>query len=159
MAQAIAYPGVDGTCAAAMRFYAEVLGLGARLGTMIGGGASPVAEHILPEQADRILRARIALDDGSFLHAGDARPEMPYNGINGGAITMNHPEVAEAECVFDALATGGRVTMPFETSFDARKAGMAIDRFGTPGRSTAKSRCSRNGNATGQPTLSARRRA
>jgi len=36
------------------------------------------------------------------------------------------------ECIFDALADGGRVTMPLAESFWAKAFGMVIDRFGTP---------------------------
>jgi PhnB protein len=34
--------------------------------------------------------------------------------------------------VFDALAEGGRVTMPLAKTFWAETFGMVVDRFGTP---------------------------
>ena len=34
--------------------------------------------------------------------------------------------------VFDALAAGGRVTMPLQKTFWAEAFGMLVDRFGTP---------------------------
>ena len=37
-----------------------------------------------------------------------------------------------AEKVFDALAAGGRVTMPMSPAFWAKTFGMLTDRFGTP---------------------------
>ena len=40
--------------------------------------------------------------------------------------------VAEARRTFDALAEGGKVTMPFEKTFWAEGFGMLVDRFGTP---------------------------
>jgi len=39
--------------------------------------------------------------------------------------------VADARRVFDALAAGGRVTMPMEKTFWAEAFGMLVDRFGT----------------------------
>lgn len=36
-----------------------------------------------------------------------------------------------ARRIFDALAEGGRVTMPFEATFWSPGFGMAVDRFGT----------------------------
>jgi PhnB protein len=39
---------------------------------------------------------------------------------------------AEAERIFDALAEGGQVTMPFAETFWAHRFGMCTDRFGVP---------------------------
>jgi PhnB protein len=38
----------------------------------------------------------------------------------------------EGERIFNALAEGGTVTMPFEQTFWALRFGMCIDRFGIP---------------------------
>lgn len=132
MAQAIPYLAFDGTCAEAMRYYADVLGLGAKLEMMVSGADSPMADQMPPEHAKRILHARISFSDGSLLYAGDTPVQMAYDGIKGVTITMNYPTVAEAQRVFDTLAEGGTVSMPFEPMFWARKAGMLVDRFGTP---------------------------
>lgn len=132
MAQAIPYLAFDGNCREAMRFYEQVLGLGATLEMMMSGGDSPVAAHIPPEHAERILHARLRFADGSCIYAGDAPAAMPYEGIKGVTITMSYPSTAEAERVFNALADGGRVTMPLGPMFWARSAGMLTDRFGTP---------------------------
>ncbi len=37
-----------------------------------------------------------------------------------------------AERIFNALAQGGQVQMPFTATFWAKGFGMALDRFGTP---------------------------
>ncbi len=132
MAQAIPYLGFDGTCAEAMRFYEATLGLGATLEMMMSGADTPMADHIPPEHQHRIIHARIRFDDGSFLYAGDCPAQMQYDGIKGVTITMSYPNVAEAERVFGALAEGGKVNMPFEPAFWAKKSGMVTDRFGTP---------------------------
>lgn len=88
MAQAIPYLAFDGNCAEAMRFYESVLGLGAKLEMMVSGGESPVAEHIPPEHAHippehahRIMHARMRFDDGSYIYAGDACTQTPFEGI------------------------------------------------------------------------------
>ncbi|MDR3470825.1 MAG: VOC family protein [Devosia sp.] len=131
MAQAIPYLAFDGTCAEAMRFYEATLSLGAKLVMMVSGGDSPMAQHIPPEHAHRILHARIAFADGSLLYAGDTPAEMPFDGMKGVTITMNYPTAAEAERVFAALAEGGEVLMPIAPMFYAKRAGMLTDRFGT----------------------------
>ena len=132
MAQAIPYLAFDGTCADAMHHYAEVLGLGAKLEMIVRGADSPMAKHMSPEQAQLVMHARISFADGSLLYAGDTPAHMKYDGIKGVTITMNYPTVAEAERVFETLAVGGQITMPLEPMFWAKKAGMLIDRFGTP---------------------------
>jgi len=132
MAQAIPYLAFNGNCASAMRFYEAVLGLGAKLEMMMSGGESPMAAHIPPEHAQRILHARLRFDDGSYIYAGDAPVQMPYDGIKGVTITMSYPTTSDAERVFEALATDGKVVMPLAPMFWAKCAGMLVDKFGTP---------------------------
>lgn len=131
MAQAIPYLAFDGTCAEAMEFYADTLGLGAKVVMMVSGADTPMAAQIPSEHAHRIVHARIAFDDGSLLYAGDTPVQMPFDGMKGVTITMNYPSVAEAERVFAALAEGGEIIMPIAPMFYAKKAGMLTDRFGT----------------------------
>jgi PhnB protein len=132
MAQAIAYLGFNGDCAEAIRFYARVLGLGATVQQLLSGADTPMRDQIPPEHRHRILHARLRFDDGSYLFAGDAPAQLPYEGIKSVSIAMNYPTVAEAERVFRALADGGKVTMPQQPTLWARSCGMVTDRFGTP---------------------------
>ena len=130
MTQAIAYLGFDGNCADAMRFYEQALG--GKLEVLMSGADSPMAEQMPKEFAHRILHARLALPGGGLLYAGDTPTNVPYEGIKGVSITVDYATVAEAERVFDALAAGGRVTMPMQEAFWAKRFGMLVDRFGTP---------------------------
>ena len=130
MTQAIAYLGFDGNCAEAMRFYEQALG--GKLEVLMSGADSPMAEQMPKEFRHRIMHARLALPGGGLLYAGDAPADVPYEGIKGVSITVDYATVAEAERVFDALAAGGRVTMPMQEAFWAKRFGMLVDRFGTP---------------------------
>jgi PhnB protein len=132
MAQAIAYLGFNGDCAEAIRFYARVLGLGATVQQLVSGADTPMRDQIPPEHRPRIIHARLRFDDGSYLFAGDAPAQLPYEGIKSVSIAMNYPTVAEAERVFRALADGGKVTMSQQPTMWARSCGMVTDRFGTP---------------------------
>jgi PhnB protein len=131
MAQAIPYLAFNGDCAEAMRFYERVLGLGAKLEMMMNGADSPMAAQIPNEHAHRILHARLRFDDGSYIYAGDAPVHMSYDGIKGVTLTMSYSSTAEGEAVFNSLAEGGTVMMPFQPAFWAKSAGMLKDRFGT----------------------------
>jgi PhnB protein len=130
MTQAIAYLAFNGNCAEAMRFYEKALN--AKLEVLMSGADSPMAEQIPKESAHRILHARLALPGGGMLYAGDCPENMPYDGIKGVSIALDYATTAEAEKVFAALAEGGRVGMPMQAAFWAKRWGMLVDKFGTP---------------------------
>jgi PhnB protein len=129
MPQPIPYLAFNGQCAEAMRFYQRVLG--GKLG-MMSNAQSPMAAQCPPEHLDRIIHARLELDGGVFIYAGDCPPGMPYQGIHGVGVALNYDKVAQAESIFKALSEGGKVTMPFSEAFWARRFGMFTDRFGCP---------------------------
>jgi PhnB protein len=91
-----------------------------------------MAEQTPKDALNRIMHARLALDDNGSLYAGDCPPGMPYQGIHGVSITLNYDAVPKAQRVFDALAEGGKVTMPFGPTFWAKGFGMVTDKFGCP---------------------------
>lgn len=130
MPHPIAYLAFNGDCADAMRFYERALG--GKLEVLMSGADSPIAAQMPKEFAHRILHARLALSGGGMLYGGDAPAHLPYEGIKGVSITLNYDTVADARKVFDALADGGRVTMPMQPAFWARTWGMLVDTFGTP---------------------------
>jgi len=127
MPQPVPYLAFDGTCVDAMRFYAQVLH--GTLGIMTNR-QSPFADRCPPEHLDRVIHARLELEDGTALYAGDCPPGMPYQGIHEVSIALNYNSVEKAQQVFDALAEGGTVTMPFSDTFWAKKFGIVTDRFG-----------------------------
>ncbi len=130
MPHPIAYLGFNGNCAEAMRFYEAALG--GKLEILMSGADSPMAAQIPKELAHRILHARLALEGGGYLYAGDAPANMPYQGMHGVSLTLNYDSVAEARKIFDRLAEGGKVTMALQPSFWAKSFGMLVDKFGTP---------------------------
>jgi len=130
MTQAIAYLSFDGNCADAMRFYERALG--GKLEVLMSGAESPIAAQMPKEFAHRILHGRLVLPGGGVLYAGDAPAHVPYGGIKGVSIAVDYDSVATAEKVFAALAEGGRVTMPMQSAFWAKRWGMLVDKFGTP---------------------------
>ncbi len=124
----IPYLGFNGNCAAAMKFYEKVLG--GKITVMMTGAQTPMADQISKEFLDRVMNAQLLLPGGGLLYAGDTPPHLPYEGIKGVNITLNYDSVEEAESIFQALAEGGTVTMPFSPTFWAKKFGMLIDKFG-----------------------------
>ena len=127
-----AYLSFDGNCAEAMRFYERALG--GKLQALLTNGQSPVAAPMPPEIAGRIMHAYLVLnDDGEgVLMAGDSMPNTPYEGMKGFSLTLSYTTVARAQQVFNALAEGGKITMPMQPMFWAKSCGILTDRFGTP---------------------------
>jgi PhnB protein len=129
MPQLDAYLIFDGTCAEAMRFYERTLG--GKLEMMMTQGESPIAAHCPPGSADRILHARLVVD-GRALMASDSMGDKPQEAMKGFSLSLTYATVPEAQRMFDALAAGGQVQMPFQKTFWADGFGMLVDRFGTP---------------------------
>ncbi|SNT09089.1 PhnB protein [Noviherbaspirillum humi] len=126
-----AYIGFDGNCADAMRFYERVLG--GRIEMMMTHGESPVRDQLPPGNEDRVMHARLVLDQG-VLMAGDAMVGCgsAYQGMKGFSLTLSYANAADAKPVFEALSEGGTITMPLQKTFWADSFGMLTDRFGTP---------------------------
>ena len=130
MPQINAYLFFDGTCAEAMRFYERTLG--AKMEMMMTHSEAPNAAPSPPGAADRIMHARLSIDGGGTLMASDSMVGQAYGGINGFSLSLGYSTVAEGKRIFDALAAGGQVTMPFAKTFWAEGFGMLVDRYGTP---------------------------
>jgi len=121
----------ESDCAEAMRFYEKALR--GKLEMMVTHAEMPDfdATKFPLGTAERIMHARLVVD-GQVLMASDNGSGMPYDGMKGFTVTLTYPDVAEGKRVFDALAEGGQVRMPFGKTFWAEAFGMTVDRFGTP---------------------------
>jgi PhnB protein len=129
MPQLNAYLSYDGNCAEAMKFYAKVLG--AKVEALITYAQMPGEQPAPPSHAGKIMHAYLVHPDFSLM-AGDVPPGVRYEGINGVMMTLTYPTAAEGKRVFEALADGGKITMPLVETFWADVFGMVTDRFGTP---------------------------
>jgi PhnB protein len=129
MPHPIAYLNFNGNCKEAMEFYEQVFG--GKITIMMSGAESPMAAMIPAESAHRIIHARLVMEDGGTLYAGDCHQEQAYGGIKGVSLTMNYPTTEQATRVFNALAEGGEIIMPMQATFWAAGWGMLTDRFGT----------------------------
>jgi len=126
--QPIPYLFFDGTCTEALAFYAEVLG-----GTVVSSmtyGEMPGDMPCPDEAKDRVMNAMLELPGGNMIYGSDSFPGRATGPVSGFMITLNYPTVDEAQEVFDQLADGGEIGMPFSPSFWAEKFGMLTDKFG-----------------------------
>jgi len=59
-------------------------------------------------------------------------PGMPFEGYKGFTLSVQGDDVDAGRATFDALAEGGKVTMPYAPTFWAAGFGMLVDKFGVP---------------------------
>lgn len=116
----------QGNCREAMQTYAEVFGGALQLMTY---GEAPGATPEGPG-ADRIMHSTLIVGARSLM-ASDFPPGM--DGEPQQSVSISHEAADEATAlgVFDALAAGGAVIMPFSPTFWSDGFGMVKDRFGT----------------------------
>ena len=130
------YLSVNGNTREAFAFYETALG--ARIETMMSYADMPASampgegcgDAGAPPSGDAIMHACLALPGGAMLFAGDTPPGMAYEGVKGVMLALQYDTVDQAQGAFNALAQGGRVTMPLAPAFWAESFGMLTDRFG-----------------------------
>jgi PhnB protein len=118
----------DGHCEAAFRCYEQCLG--GTLGFMLTWGESPMAADAPPGWEAKIFHATLKVGD-SVIQGGDPGPER-YARPAGFSMVLQMNDPATAERVFEALAEHGRIDMPLQSTFWARRFAAFVDRFGIP---------------------------
>ncbi|WP_410498618.1 VOC family protein [Chitinibacter sp. S2-10] len=117
----------NGQCAQALAFYQQLLG--ARLNFKQTFGESPMAADLPAESHGLIMHANFSVGDSQIM-ASDGMPGQTCPEMQGCALTIGLNNLAKGEQLFNALAEGGKICMPFEKTFWARGFGNVTDRFG-----------------------------
>ena len=123
-----AYIFFNGNCAEAMHFYEKTLGGKLRLVT----AKEMPGANVPPGQANAIMHARLDLENGGFFMASDWMSPDPYPGMSGFRVSLSYPTTDATSRIFDALAAGGSIQLPFQKTFWSPGFGMLTDRYGTP---------------------------
>ena len=123
-----AYLLFNGQCEEAFKFYEKALG--GKIDAMMPHAGTPAEQGVSAEWLDKILHARMTVA-GNVLMASDAPPGR-YQKPAGFSVSIGLKEAKEGEKIFNALAEGGTVHMPFQKTFWADGFGMLTDRFGIP---------------------------
>lgn len=118
----------SGDCAAAFERYHEILG--GELQVMTYADVPEGVETMPGAESHHVMHASLTLGDsflmGSDDPTGDGGPKV------GIAVTYTAPDADAGKRIFEALADGGEVTMPFEATFWSKGFGACNDRFGVP---------------------------
>jgi len=121
------YIAFNGNAEEAVNFYAKVLKaqLILRRYSEMPGGPAPAEED-----KNRIINSQI-IGDGFVFMASDYPASMAgqYKGGSDITLSITADSVAEAKRIFDELAAGGQVIMPFAAVPWAEGYGMFTDKF------------------------------
>jgi PhnB protein len=117
-----------GRCQEALDFYTKIFG-GNYEAMRNADAPADVKEHMPPGSENGVMHASFTSDKVAFMCSDgrDVKAIDPDAGNISLALTVS---TAEGERVFNALADGGKVTMPFADAFWGGKFGMVNDRFG-----------------------------
>jgi PhnB protein len=126
--QMCTYLTFDGRCEAAFDFYARTLG--GRVTSVTRRRDVPGAEEDFPGWGDKMMHAELVVGDNMLM--GSDAPPPHFEGLMGFSVQIDLADPAEGERIFEALAEGGEVGMPFAETFWATRFGTVVDRFGVP---------------------------
>ncbi len=118
-----------GNCEEAARFYEQALGAQRQHLSRFDESPEALPEGMVPPGWGRkVMHVSLQVGD-RVLMACDSPDGGRFTGIH---LSVNTPDLAEAQRRFDALAAGGKVTMPLAKTFWSAGFGMLTDRFGVP---------------------------
>lgn len=122
------YLAFKGNCEQAINFYKDVFD--AEVETLMRFKDAP--ENVMcveDEFKEQIMHATLKFQD-CILMLSDFISEQPFVTGNNYSISVNVKDEEEASAIFNSLAEGGFIAMPFEEAFWGGKFGMLIDQFG-----------------------------
>ena len=129
MATVNPYLNFNGRCEAAFEHYREVFG--GEYDTFQRFSDAPDPEMSGGPGSDLVMHVSLPLGDGQVLMGSDVLPVMPAVEFGTSMMVSVTPDSVEhGQRVFDALADGGTVHMPYEGQFWGAHFGSCTDRFG-----------------------------
>jgi PhnB protein len=123
-----AYLNFNGTCAEAFKFYERCFG--GKIEFIQTFGESPMKDSVGPDQYGLVMHVTLKVE-GDTLMGSDAPPDR-YEAPQGMYVSISPKSYADGERIFEELAAGGTVEMPFQETFWSPGFGMTTDRFGIP---------------------------
>lgn len=117
-----------GRCEEALEYYKSVFGGKYELMRVAD---TPFANEMPPGSGNRVMHASFTADGIAFMASDGSSVKSvdPDAGNISLSLSLDDPE--RGERVFNALAAGGKITMPMDKAFWGGRFGMVVDRFGT----------------------------
>ncbi|HYQ15435.1 MAG TPA: VOC family protein [Polyangiaceae bacterium] len=121
------YLNFNGDAAQAVKLYESALG--AKVEHLSRFGDMPNSE-VTPETKDRVMHATLRLGAGGVLMLSDIHPGMPHTPGTNQYVCLDFDDESEMAPKFDALAVGGKISMPLNDTFWGARFGMLVDAHG-----------------------------
>jgi len=116
-----------GNCEEAFRFYEKHLG--GQITMMMKASELPASAKAPSGAADAVIHARMTVAGVELI--GNDVPADRFKPIRSSYLYLAVDSAEAADTIYAALAEGGEVTMPIESTFFAARFAQLRDRFGT----------------------------
>lgn len=118
----------DGKAAQAIQLYERVLG--AKVETLMRFKDAPDMGHPTPDShKDRVMHALLRIGPDAVM-VMDAPPRVPVASASNVQVALELDDPADLDARYDALASGGVVTIAPHDAFWGARFGMLVDPFG-----------------------------
>ncbi len=119
----------NGNCAEAVEFYRKALGAVVEFSMRFKESPEPPPPGMVPPNwGDKIMHTSFKVGQTTVMASDGCGPEA--KGFQGFSLSLSVVTEAEADRYFNALAAGGKVTMPLNKTFWSPRFGMLEDKFG-----------------------------
>ena len=119
----------EGRCEEAIEFYQQAIG--AQVEMVMRNSESPdepPPRMLPPGSESKIMHGSLRIGDSVVMVSdGNCSGHPAFQGVS---LSIQADTAEEAQRLFDALADGGAVTLPFGKTFFSEGFGMLADRFG-----------------------------
>lgn len=119
-----------GRCDEALSFYEQALG--AEVTFKMRHKEAPAEHAVRGEAGERIMHASFKVGHTTLMATDGMPGGTAAPSYSGFSISVSLDSVAKGEKIFNALAQGGEVGLPWQSTFWAKGFGMVTDKFGVP---------------------------
>jgi PhnB protein len=118
----------DGNCEQAIEFYKKALGAQVEMLMRYKEAPQPPPPGMVPPgYENKVMHSSFRIGETTVMASDDCTGHPKFGGFS---LSIAVADSAAAERVFNALADGGKVTMPLAKTFWSPRFGMLADRFG-----------------------------
>lgn len=118
----------NGRCEEAIEFYRQALGAEVQMMMRYKESPDPPPPGMVPSGwEDKVMHASLRIGETVVMASDGCGDGSSFEGFS---LSLSLPTGAEVDRAFNALATGGKVTMPLSKTFWSPRFGMLEDKFG-----------------------------
>ncbi len=117
----------SGECEEALTFYRSIFG--GEIVSLNRYAGSPMEQQAPSGWGQKVMHASFTAGDITLMAADSAHSAPGANNARA-RLSVGSADHDEGQRVFDGLAAGGTVTMPYSKQFWGASFGMLVDRFG-----------------------------